>query len=328
MRNSIGCFIGAIVFLCLCIGCQPELTKVVEKFDSGEIEGYYYIDKDSLKQGERIVYYKSGNIFSRTSYKDNNRNDSLYYYYDNEKNTIKAIKFFFKNHNIFFKHFYNNEILKEVGLLNTKNERLGKWSFYNKEGHIDYIKEFKIINGTSYTNQLWNLLSSGDTLNTGTSMRYEVGPRKLQLGDSIRFFFQSDVSYQPPGVSDFLVAIPKDYTKENFTKDFSNQDINGGTYSVPKQIRYSLQYMDDYPIEKKAIDTAAHYKTVLFYLKPTRIGKDTIRGYFDEVKSLEAGVPNIVQFLTEEEKAAMNIPEQFMTENRTIYFDIPIEVTN
>ena len=328
MRNDIGCFIGAIVFLCLCIGCQPELTKVVEKFDSGEIEGYYYIDKDSLKQGERIVYYKSGNIFSRTSYKDNNRNDSIYYYYDNNKSSVEMITYTYANGSYFYKDFSDYNKIAQEGVFDSEERRIGIWKNYDKQGNVTFIKEYKIINGTSYTNQLWNLLSSGDTLNTGTSMRYEVGPRKLQLGDSIRFFFQSDVSYQPPGVSDFLVAIPKDYTKENFTKDFSNQDINGGTYSVPKQIRYSLQYMDDYPIEKKAIDTAAHYKTVLFYLKPTRIGKDTIRGYFDEVTSLETGIPNIIQFLTEEEQAAMNIPAQRMMEHRTIYFDIPIEVTN
>ncbi|WP_103863456.1 hypothetical protein [Aquimarina sp. I32.4] len=309
------------------ISCKAELTKIVTKFDNGNIEEFYFIDKDSLKQGETIVYYKSGRISIKTKYINDDVKDTVYYHRDDKANRVRMIKFYYDNDSTYYKDYYKNGNVRQKGIYNTEDKRIGIWKNYNENGTPSFIKEYKIINAKSYTNQTWQLLSNGDTLNAGTNMKYKIAPRKVKLGDSIRFFFQSDVA-EHPNESDFVVVIPRDYTQKNFNTDFSN--IKEKFYKPGKDIKkiYSLKYTNKHPKEKTKIDTADHYKTVLFYLTPKRIGKDTIRGYFDEIYSVTKGLPNLWWKYTDKELEAMKIHKDSAkyTETRTIYFDIPIEV--
>ncbi|WP_103863453.1 toxin-antitoxin system YwqK family antitoxin [Aquimarina sp. I32.4] len=324
---SIKKLLPLLTLIYLCNSCKTELTKITEKFEDGTTKGYYYIDKDSLKQGARVIYYKNGKIFSTTSYKNNVRNDSIYFYYDNKDNSIEIIEFWYDDKSLYYKDFYENKNVRQKGIYNKEDKRIGIWNNYNEDGTPSFIKEYKIINAKSYTNQLWQLLSNGDTLNTGTSMKYKIAPRKVKLGDSIRFFFQPDVA-QHPNESDFIVTIPKDYTQKNFNADFSNtEEKYYKPYKYSQKI-YSLKYNNTYPAEKEKIDTADHYKTVLFYLTPKRVGKDTIRGYFDEMYSMSKGLPNLWWRYTKKELEAMGVEKDSTkdTDIRTIYFDIPIEV--
>ncbi|WP_062053843.1 toxin-antitoxin system YwqK family antitoxin [Aquimarina longa] len=303
------------------VSCKKELTKVIEKYDDGTIEGYYYIDKDSLWQGERIVYHKSGRIMSKTSYKNHVKNDSVYFYEDSENDNLYMIKYWNDDGSIYYKDFYENGKVRQKGLYSQKNERIKIWKNYTKEGTLDFVKEYKIIRGESYTNQLWLMLPGGDTIREGTSMKYKVQPRKVKLGDSIRFFFQSDVPAfkfkEKQG--DFLVVLPKDYTKENFDAEFYNQESTTQN-GIPTQRILSLKYNTKYPVEKTKIDTADHKKTVVFYLKPKRIGKDTIRGYFNEIAAITPGKHNLKEFFDKTKN------DTIVSDTRTIYFDIPIEV--
>ncbi|WP_062053845.1 toxin-antitoxin system YwqK family antitoxin [Aquimarina longa] len=308
----------------LLISCKKKLTKVIEKYDDGTVKGYYFIDKDSIKQGERVIYYKSGRISSQTFYKNNFRNDSIYYYRDNEKNNLYAIRYSNVDRSLYYKDFYENGKVRQKGLYSQENERIKIWKNYTKEGTLDFIKEYKIIRGESYTNQLWLMLPGGDTIREGTSMKYKVHPRKVKLGDSIRFFFQSDVPAfkfkEKQG--DFLVILPKDYTKENFDAEFYNQESTTQN-GIPTQRILSLKYNTKYPVEKTKIDTADHKKTVVFYLKPKRLGKDTIRGYFNEVATVMSEEHNLYEF---RDKTIKDKDTVVVLDTRTIYFDIPIEV--
>ncbi|WP_062053850.1 toxin-antitoxin system YwqK family antitoxin [Aquimarina longa] len=306
------------------VSCKKELTKVIEKYDDGTVKGYYFIDKDSLRQGERIIYHKNGKVFSKTSYLNDKRNDSIFFYYDNLSNSIEIIEFKNDDGSIYYKDFNENGKINKIGVLDGKDRKIKKWKYYTKEGTLDFIKEYKIIRGESYTNQLWLMLPGGDTIREGTSMKYKVHPRKVKLGDSIRFFFQSDVPAfkfkEKQG--DFLVILPKDYTKENFDAEFYNQESSTQN-GIPTQRILSLKYNTKYPAEKTKIDTADHKKTVVFYLKPKRLGKDTIRGYFNEVATVMSEEHNLYEF---RDKTIKDKDTVVVLDTRTIYFDIPIEV--
>ncbi|WP_103863454.1 hypothetical protein [Aquimarina sp. I32.4] len=319
--------LSLVLILFLCISCKTELTKIVTKFDNGNIKRIYYIDKDSLKQGETIAYHESGRISFKTKYTNSDLRDSVYYYRDNPKNDLEMVKLFHDNGYTSYKDFHENSSLKKEGMADNNDRKIYTWTHYDKQGNKEKIAEYKIIKGKQYTNQLWYLLPSGDTLNTGISMKHEITPKKLQLGDSIRLFFQSDVA-QFGDTSDFTVTIPKDYTKQNFTPDFSNTEDEyrkPGKYS--KHI-YSLKYDNTYPTEKETIDTTDHYKTVVFYIKPKRVGKDTIRGYFREWHSAVAGLPNLWWRYNRKDIKTMNLSDEgtYDTEEISIFFDIPIEV--
>ncbi|WP_148639165.1 toxin-antitoxin system YwqK family antitoxin [Aquimarina longa] len=299
--------------------CTYNLKKIKRMYKDGSREEYA-IDKDSLIQGKMIGYYPNNSLDYIALYKNGKKIDSTIYYYKSTDKKVKLIKHWKSDKEIYYKAFYTNGSLSEEGLAERNSLlRKGIWKFYNDNGTLNYTKEFKKIRGKSYTNQLWVMLQTGDTINEGTNMKYKVHPRKLKLGDSIRFFFQSDVS-QYRNKSDFFVEIPKDYTKENFDPEFYNQQ--GLTQKgIPTQRILSLKYNTKYRTEKTKIDTADHKKTVVFYLKPKRIGNDTIRGYFNEVVNMTPGQHNLEEYIDKTKNNMMT------TETRTIYFDIPIQVT-
>jgi hypothetical protein len=317
MKNRTTLF--SIVYLTLILGCKTELTKVVKKFDNGNIEEIYYIDKDSLQQGETTIYYKNGRVSIKTKYTNDDLKDTVYYYRDDEANQVRMIRYYYDDGVTYYKDFYENGNIKQKGIFDEQNKRIGIWKIYTKEGDLDFIKEYKIIKGESYTNQSWVFLPGGDTINEGTSMKYKAHPKRLKLGDSIRFFFQSSVaSFQfEKKQPDFLVVIPKDYSKHNFTPDFSNiPDYNNRTLQTKRIL--SLKYNNDYPEEKAKIDTENHRKTVVFYIKPKKTGKDTIRGYFNEVTTRTDKYHNLQEFIDSNDTIYFH--------ERAIYFDIPIEV--
>ncbi|WP_108868851.1 hypothetical protein [Aquimarina aquimarini] len=278
-----------------------------------------HVDKELAK------YSSDNTSYTRIINKKNNTMQIVEYYEGSKNKIHKTIHRKSKYDSIVYKH--KNGKISLTGKATFNNKKYGIWKFQDQQGNKEKVAEYKIIQGKQYTNQLWYLLPSGDTLNQGTNMKYKIAPRKVKLGDSIRFFFQSDVA-EHPNESDFVIVIPKDYTQKNFNTDFSN--IKEKFYKPGKDIKkiYSLKYTNKHPKEKTKIDTADHYKTVLFYLTPKRIGKDTIRGYFDEIYSVTKGLPNLWWKYTDKELEAMKIHKDSAkyTETRTIYFDIPIEV--
>ncbi|WP_062053848.1 toxin-antitoxin system YwqK family antitoxin [Aquimarina longa] len=315
-----------LIFLCVisivivsCFNSQNK-KKVIRNYKDGTKEVYTVIN-DSILEGKLIGYYNSGNISYESIYKNGKKIDSSIYYYDSKEKKITAIEHIINENTVFFKSFNSSGKIVKKGKYYNDSIKIGKWKNYDKNGNLDYIREYKIINDKSYTNQLWYLLPSGDTINNGTSMKYKVSSKRIKHGDSIRFFFQSDV---PTYInSDFLVTLPKEYTKHNFNSDFSNIPNDTIKNSAIKHI-YSLKYTNNYLFDKQKIDSTKHYKTVVFYIVPKTKGRDTIRGLFSEVKSFNKGVPNLIEYFNETKKT--NTSDTITTETRTIYFDIPIEV--
>lgn len=317
MNNTLNYYLYCIISLILIIGCDKHYTKVTTYHDNGAIAETYYLDHDSVKQGETVDYFPSGRISSITKYTNGDLQDTIFYYIDDEKNELETQKFYINDSDFFFRGFYKGGVLKQEGTYNIDKKKINQWTYYTKEGNIDFSKEYKIIDGEAYTNQLWVMLPGGDTLNEGTSMKYHFSKDKLALKDSIRCFFQIDISaFQNKKVVVTQVFLPKDYTKANFNPDFSNRPkpILGEIHQYTGVPFITLPSIEDSPKpipDTKDIAAADKNKTVLFYWKPKRIGKDTIRGYL------------------EEKHLALDPNDISLTNNRyrQIYFEFPIEVT-
>ena len=308
----------------LLIGCKEKLTKVVTYHDNGKIKEVHHINKDSVKQGEVIFYYPSGRVSYSTMYTDGKLKDTIYYYHDNDKKELEIKKFFLNDYLIYYEDYHREGITKRTGTLNIDNQKVGIWKNYDKDGNHHFTKEYKIIDGIEYTNQMWITLPTGDTLTEGVSIQYHFDKNKLQLTDSIYAFFQTEDSAfdeEDKEKTTVSVVLPKDYTQANFVPDFSNRAKDPGEKEgIPAiEIQSLKEHPNPMAVLQNPIDTTDYKKTVAFYWKPKRTGKDTIRGYFKEKLTLvDESKP--IQLDKDQDSIITSYTKQ-------IYFEFPVEVT-
>ncbi|WP_438710454.1 toxin-antitoxin system YwqK family antitoxin [Aquimarina muelleri] len=313
-----------LFILIVLIGCKEKLTKVVKYYDNGSIERIYFLDSDSVKQGEVKIYFSNNRIKLKGKYRDGSFSDTIYHYRDEDKNIVETQNYYFNNGTYLYKDFYINGKIKQEGLSNKNDQRIGLWKNYDKDGNHHFTKEYKIIDGKEHVNQMWVTLPTGDTLTEGASIRYHFDKNKLQLTDSIYAFFQTDVSsfvLEDQEKTTVSVVLPKDYTQANFVPDFSNQpkdpDEKDGIPII--KIKSLKEHPNPMAVLQNPIDTTNYKKTVAFYWKPKRAGKDTIRGYFKEKLTLvDESKP--IQLDKDQDSIITSYTKQ-------IFFEFPVEVT-
>ncbi len=306
--------------LTVIIGCKQEHLKITTRYENGNIEHEYFIDKDAIKQGEFVGYFPNGVLSFKTNYTDGKTKDTIYYFSNNQENKLKIKNLQLPNGQLYYEGFYPNGIISHKGVLNKQEKKVGIWKNYDKAGNLHFVKEYKIINGKEHTNQLWVMLPSGDTLTEGVSMKQRFDKSKLTLSDSIFCYFQTEVSaFKNTDSTQVSVVIPEDYTQQNFTSDFSNlardpEEKEG----IPTRTISDLATQKQPHTLSKNIPVADQKKTVMFYWKPKRTGKDTLRGFFNERHSFYD--PDL-----EENQKENRILTQL---NKKIYFEHPIEVVD
>ncbi|MFD2592190.1 hypothetical protein ACFSTE_15235, partial [Aquimarina hainanensis] len=162
-----------------------------------------------------------------------------------------------------------------------------------------------------------------DTLTESVSIHYHFDKKRVQLTDSIYCFFQienSAFSKEEAKTAAVSVTLPKDYTQENFTADFSNRPKSPfGTTKTKDTTVINISSLDKQriiPIEAAGTPKEALHQTVAFYWKPKRMGRDTIRGY----------VVEMISFI-DKNNPANKKQDSIRTElSKDIYFDVPVEV--
>ena len=312
-----------LLFILLNISCIQQRKEVLEYYPDGQLKSKYYINDDSIVDGSRVVFYPSGNVYYKENYASGKNIDSIVFFRDKKNSLPSEIQIIEKDNSIYVKNFTTSGELEEEGFYTKDNLRIGIWKFY-ANNHIKYIKEFKVIRDTEYTNQLWNLLPNGDTLTTGSSLKYSISNTKITLGDSIQFLFQSAVPTFSMNSSDFVITIPKEFQEQNFNPDFSNYELTSEKEGIQTIQHYSLSYDSLHKSEKMSIPKTLHNKTIVFDIKPLKTGIDTLRGWFEEFKTVKnySNIHNIPWFNLQNTNQLDTIEYQ----SRKIYFDIPIEV--
>lgn len=314
-------FVVGIILLAI-TGCQQP-RKITKYYEDGQLKETYYLDRKYRKQGANIEYYPSGNISFESYYTNGKFLDTLYFYFDNIEKQIEETQFYLMNNSIFYKKYHKSGKLHRVGVFDKNDQKIGVWKNYDKDGHHTFTKEYKIIDGKEYTNQMWVILPGGDTLTESVSIHYHFDKKRVQLTDSIYCFFQienSAFSKEEAKTAAVSVTLPKDYTQENFTADFSNRPKSSfGTTEKNDTTVINIPSLDKQqmiPIKAAGTPKEALHQTVAFYWKPKRMGRDTIRGYVREMISfIDKNDP--------ENKEEDNVRTEL---SKIIYFDIPIEV--
>ncbi|QKX03482.1 hypothetical protein HN014_00630 [Aquimarina sp. TRL1] len=314
-------FVVGIILLVI-TGCQQP-RKITKYYEDGQLKETYYIDRKYRKQGANIEYYPSGNISFESYYTNGKFLDTLYFYFDNIEKQIEETQFYLMNNSIFYKKYHKSGKLHRVGVFDKNDQKTGVWKNYDKDGHHTFTKEYKIIDGKEYTNQMWVTLPGGDTLTESVSIHYHFDKKRVQLTDSIYCFFQienSAFSKEEAKTATVSVTLPKDYTQENFTADFSNRPKSSfGTTEKNDTTVINIPSLDKQqmiPIKAAGTPKEALHQTVAFYWRPKRMGRDTIRGYVREMISfIDKNDP--------ENKEEDNIRTEL---SKIIYFDTPIEV--
>ena len=328
-------YIYIIIFICISISvsnCSFELKKVEKFYPNGTIKETYYVDKNGIKQGDYISYFENGNYNVKTTMTDNKVLDTIYMYSNTPSNHLKLKRFINENSSSYHIGFRKNGTIHYRGLKDKKDRKIGNWIHFNSEGDTAAISQHRIINGKTYPNQIF--IKDTSMYNSKHSVSFSIQPdtTRVQLGDSIRLVAKSMESrYDSIGRhSDFYVIIPE-YGK-SFVPDFSNVQPEAIVHKLQRIILSVKFYYDDadkslaslmnVSLKGLSIPKDEYYKTVVFYYKPHKMGKDTIRGAFNETIAKTPGAHNLRGFVSKEIESNVIIERSL----KTIYFDIPIEV--
>lgn len=325
MNNVVLSILSSLII----VSCSSKLRKVETFYDSGNIREFYYIDDHNRKQDDYISYFENGRIDFKTKMFNDQINDTIYEY-DNTPGNPLVKKEYRQNDNITLSlGYYPNGHIYNIGRYDDKKRKIGNWIYFNKTGDTSAISEYKIIKGESYTNQIIIKDTTSYESNSGTSFHIKADTTTVKLGDSIRVLAQSVASAFESGTerSDFYIVKPQKGFK--FTPDFSGTKTNV-IVNEPQKIILSLKYYLEDKQKRKILNKRLqglnvplkeYYKTVIFYHIPHKIGKDTIRGFFNEII---ARTPNAHNLLGYSQKRGQN--DSIIRDIRTIYYDIPIEV--
>ncbi len=94
------------------------------------------------------------------------------------------------NTKVKFKVYYYKDSPKVYcsGWVNVDNEKIGRWSYFNKNGQLTQTFEYKIINGERHTNQGWVYRNSINDTNWDRSIFYKISglKTKYKVGDSLK----------------------------------------------------------------------------------------------------------------------------------------------
>ncbi|WP_350284653.1 hypothetical protein [uncultured Croceitalea sp.] len=261
-----GNFFVTLILVYSLLSCNRN--QVAEYHRNGNLKLSYFVNSEGNIHGVYKSFYESGNI-SELKYFDNGiLVDSLLTFYDNPNIPVKSKDLYHKQYTKTLHFNKNGDTIKKGRFFKTN--RIGKWIFHNDD--IDSIVEYKLISGSSYTNQIWirdnstndTLISRGnyfllrhkDTINVTENLRIKLFLKESFYGEE----------------SNMFLVIPK--LEKELNKDYSNWDI------IEKDTILSLKN-DGIPHPELPIDFPVNH-FVEFALEDTGSGKKILRGILVE----------------------------------------------
>lgn len=193
------------------LSCKNSET---EYFSNGKVAKEYNL-KNGKFDGLYKEFYEDGRPKAIYLFQEGEKVDSSIFY-NEKKNYIDRINYF-RHDTLLSKFYYENGQISHVGEF-FNNQKIGKWTYYKKNGNLERIFEYKTINGKQYTNQGWYFDAKGDTIKQYGSYFYlKPIPKSIKLTETVDLNFK----YKP------LLAVNADvvmYTSTKINADFSNLD--------------------------------------------------------------------------------------------------------
>ncbi|MDD7888277.1 hypothetical protein [Flavivirga sp. 57AJ16] len=282
--------------LMLIYSCNKLKT---EYHDNGQKWKEYHRENNQYN-GVFKEYFTNGKLKLVHNYKDNIKIDSSIYYYKIPVEKIMFINYWNNSSDTVLQIGYDiNGLKTNEGFLLKKNENdliaVDKWKYFDKNGKLKSISEYKNIDGKGYLNQEWYFNNKGDTL-FYPSHYFDI----LRNRDTFSFNypFRAIATTKAPLFKNKKSQISVIVAKEgfNFNSDFSNEkEIEVDTFhNLTKDIKNQKWFLkESYPY------------TVAFGRKFETSGKKIVRGYILEYYEQE---PDSNGISKEEHKKYFEIP--------------------
>lgn len=224
------------VLLCLnifLIACTSSEKK--EYYQNGNLKSITRYN-DNILHGLYEEFYDNGEIKRRIFFENGKKQDTSYYYY-NQNGKYSISKYLWKNDTAYYQlNFDRKGALTNEGHLKSFNIKNDKWKFYDKDGFLKEIHEYKFVNNKSYLNQVWRLDRDMDTIGGN----YYTLEKNIVKNNVLRFYFFLDEPFLNPD-SELYVLIPK---QNELEKNISN-DANFDTIdNLSKRFRNQDKYSD------------------------------------------------------------------------------------
>lgn len=200
-----------ILFICLALtSCKDTET---EYFANGTLAKEYHL-KNGKFDGIYKDYYENGKPKSIYIFKEGIKVDSSLFY--NDKNDfIEKINYYLLGDTIKTKFLYSNGNVASTGLF-FNGQKISHWKYFNKNGVLEKIFEYKNINGKQYTNRGWMFDNKGDTIkDAGSYYILNTIPKSIKYGDTLNLNFK----YKPFFARNTNVVM---YLSSKINSDFSN----------------------------------------------------------------------------------------------------------
>ncbi len=259
-----------VILICLA-SCDNSLHR--EYYGNGNIKSEYGKSKNEIN-GIYKEYYDNGNIKLIHNYKVGTLVDSSMYFDENKKDVLIFKRLWGDNlSKVKQVEYFLDGTLKKEGYVNDEILKIGKWNFYNKKGELDFIREYKIIDGKHHLNQAWKINNLGDTLYNGSKyfdiqlLSDTISQGKAILGAA---FLRSELFKDKK--SEIIVCVPNEKSI-NFNEEFSNFSI------VRLDTFYNLQHDI---INQKNFEGHSKPYSVAFGKKIRTNGRKKLRGFIEE----------------------------------------------
>jgi len=193
----------------------------------------------SCSENENTVreYYSNGNI--KLEIRMLNNQKIITHYYEKYENIIEQYKLKENDSCYYQESYFPNGLLKNKGKIYLDSLKMGIWEFYNANGYVSDVREYLLINNTSYLNQRWLISSESDT--TGGNFLQVTMKDTVKVGEVNRIHFQLRAPLFSLE-SESFVLITKDM--DSLNSDFSNQNkiVWDTIYSVGKKYKDNEEF--------------------------------------------------------------------------------------
>jgi len=269
-------------------------TKIVEH-DNGNIWKEFQVKNDTVLNGYYREYFTNEKLKLEHFFQENINIDTSFYYYKTPVEQLMFKRIWHSKDSIEQIEYYDDGTFEKKGFVDNAFRKYGKWSFYDKSGILDVVREYYLVNGEQYLNQEWYLNKNGDTLYYQSHYIKMIIPRDtFPLNKPVKALaiLESSIFYEKN--SEICVLLPSD--GYSFNEDFSNEEeIKLDTFH---NLTIDIKNQKWFPnVEFR------HF--VAFGKKYNTIGKKKVRGYVLEYYEQE---PDSNDMWREEHKKYFEIP--------------------
>jgi len=175
----------------------------------------------SCKKEKNKEFYKNGNL-KAIHYGSKEKIDSSIYYFEKNDNSIHYKKYYL-NDTIYKKIYHFNNVIQSKGYVDSLDNHIGKWYFYNSTGKLVLINEYLNISGEEYLNQSWKIKEKDTLFEQSKFVEFLFNKDTIRLNEPLRA-----AGYLRTGLfgsnSDFYILLSKGY-ESKYEKNFINEKL-------------------------------------------------------------------------------------------------------